>query len=384
MADQYNLEDLLKNQPQLPATVMNQEEAEKITQADFKPLAPEEREKVDSIKDSLDLRDSSMSSLYGTATQKNMAEFSDSILDQVKSRDAGDVGEMLTDLLVKVKNGNPAESQGFFTKLFRNGKMQMDKVLTSYESLSGQIDQLSAQLQDQQKDLMKQVQIFDQLYQQNLKQYKDLELYIIAGEEKVREMREEVLPDLYAQAKASDNPMAVQVVSDLEANVDRFERKVHELKISQTLALQAAPQIKLIQNNDQLLVDKINDVVNNTIPLWRSQTVIALGLAKQESALQMQRDVSETTNALIRENAKKLKQTTLGIKEESERSIVDVEALEQANKDLIDTINGSVEISKQAKVQRAAAEEKMVHIKEDLRVALQNALDAEQGGSAQK
>jgi uncharacterized protein YaaN involved in tellurite resistance len=262
--------------------------------------------------------------------------------------------------------------------------MQMDKVLTSYESLSGQIDQLSAQLQDQQKDLMKQVQIFDQLYQQNLKQYKDLELYIIAGEEKVREMREEVLPDLYAQAKASDNPMAVQVVSDLEANVDRFERKVHELKISQTLALQAAPQIKLIQNNDQLLVDKINDVVNNTIPLWRSQTVIALGLAKQESALQMQRDVSETTNALIRENAKKLKQTTLGIKEESERSIVDVEALEQANKDLIDTINGSVEISKQAKVQRAAAEEKMVHIKEDLRVALQNALDAEQGGSAQK
>lgn len=169
--------------------------------------------------------------------------------------------------------------------------------------------------------------------------------------------------------------MALQVVKDLEANVDRFDRKIHELKVSQTLALQTAPQIKLIQNNNQLLVDKINDVVVNTIPLWRSQTVIALGLAKQEDALSMQRNISEATNRLIQGNAQKLKQVSLGVREEAERSTVDIESLEAANQDLIDTIKGSLEISKEARAKRADAEKRMVKIKDDLQQALRESLE---------
>lgn len=378
MSQEIKLEDLLKNQPNVPAKIMDEREASLLAKNDLPELSNEERQKINAIKENLDLRDTSLAPFYGTDSQKNMAEFSDSILSQVRSRNAGDVGKNLTNLLVAVKNNPPEESQGFLSKLFHGGKMEIERIIASYDSLSGQIDQISAQLQNQQKDLMKEIQVFQQLYQENLSQYQELGLYIIAGEEKVKEMREKVLPDLYGEAKASDNPMAMQVVQDLEENVNRFENKVHELKISQTLALQTAPQIKLIQNNNQLLVDKINNVINNTLPLWRSQTVIALGLAKQEEALRVQKAVSDATNTLIEENAKKLKQTSLGIKEESERSIVDIEALEAANKDLIDTINGSVEISKQARVKRAEAEEKMIKIKNDLRQALVHAMEESQ------
>ncbi len=378
MSQEIKLEDLLKNQPNVPAKIMDEREASILTKNDLPELSNEERQKINAIKENLDLRDTSLAPFYGTDSQKNMAEFSDSILSQVRSRNAGDVGKNLTNLLVAVKNNPPEESQSFFSRLFHGGKMEIERIIASYDSLSGQIDQISAQLQNQQKDLMKEIQVFQQLYQENLSQYQELGLYIVAGEEKVKEMREKVLPDLYGEAKASDNPMALQVVQDLEENVNRFENKVHELKISQTLALQTAPQIKLIQNNNQLLVDKINNVINNTLPLWRSQTVIALGLAKQEEALRVQKAVSDATNTLIEENAKKLKQTSLGIKEESERSIVDIEALEAANKDLIDTINGSVEISKQARAKRAEAEEKMIQIKNDLRQALVHAMEESQ------
>ncbi len=378
MSQEIKLDDLLQNQPNAPAKIMDEKEASILAKNDLPVLTDEERKKINAIKENLDLRDASIASFYGTDSERNMAEFSDSILSQVRSKNAGDVGKNLTALLVTVKNNPPKENQGFLSKLFHGGKMEIERIIASYDSLSGQIDQISAQLQNQQKDLMKEIEIFQRLYQENLFQYQELGLYIMAGEEKVKEMREKVLPKLYEEAKASENPMAMQVVQDLEENVNRFENKVHELKISQTLALQTAPQIKLIQNNNQLLVDKINHVISNTLPLWRSQTVIALGLAKQEEALRVQKAVSDATNALIKDNAKKLKQTTLGIKEESERSLVDIEALEAANKDLIDTINGSVEISRQAKAKRAEAEEKMVQIKNDLRQALVHAMEESQ------
>lgn len=378
MSQEIKLNDLLQNQPNAPAKIMDEKEASILAKNDLPVLTDEERKKINAIKENLDLRDASIASFYGTDSERNMAEFSDSILSQVRSKNAGDVGKNLTALLVTVKNNPPKENQGFLSKLFHGGKMEIERIIASYDSLSGQIDQISAQLQNQQKDLMKEIEIFQRLYQENLFQYQELGLYIMAGEEKVKEMREKVLPKLYEEAKASENPMAMQVVQDLEENVNRFENKVHELKISQTLALQTAPQIKLIQNNNQLLVDKINHVISNTLPLWRSQTVIALGLAKQEEALRVQKAVSDATNALIKDNAKKLKQTTLGIKEESERSLVDIEALEAANKDLIDTINGSVEISRQAKAKRAEAEEKMVQIKNDLRQALVHAMEESQ------
>ncbi|WP_053942888.1 toxic anion resistance protein [Kallipyga gabonensis] len=371
----YKLDDLLAAPAQKAAGIMDPEEAEKVTHEDLPMLSEEDQAKVQALKEELDLRDSSLSTFYGSVAQENMAEFSNTILSEVQAKDSGEVGALLTDLLVKVDSSNGEDKGGFLDRLFSSGKNRVERYLASYRSLSQNIDAISAKLQDEQKALMKQVTLFDQLYAKNLQEYRDLEIYIQAGEAKLREMRQEALPSLYDQAKTSDNPMALQVVKDLEANVDRFDRKIHELKVSQTLALQTAPQIKLIQNNNQLLVDKINDVVVNTIPLWRSQTVIALGLAKQEDALSMQRNISEATNRLIQGNAQKLKQVSLGVREEAERSTVDIESLEAANQDLIDTIKGSLEISKEARAKRADAEKRMVKIKDDLQQALRDSLE---------
>lgn len=371
----YKLDDLLAAPAQKAAGIMDPEEAEKVTHEDLPMLSEEDQAKVQALKEELDLRDSSLSTFYGSVAQENMAEFSNTILSEVQAKDSGEVGTLLTDLLVKVDSSNGEDKGSFFDRLFSSGKNRLERYLASYRSLSQNIDAISAKLQDEQKALMKQVTLFDQLYAKNLQEYRDLEIYIQAGQAKLQEMRQEALPSLYDQAKASDNPMALQVVKDLEANVDRFDRKIHELKVSQTLALQTAPQIKLIQNNNQLLVDKINDVVVNTIPLWRSQTVIALGLAKQEEALDMQRNISEATNRLIQGNAQKLKQVSLGVREEAERSTVDIESLEAANQDLIDTIKGSLEISKEARAKRVDAEKRMVKIKDDLQQALRESLE---------
>lgn len=371
----YRLDDLLAAPAQKAAGIMDPEEAEKVTHEDLPMLSEEDQAKVQALKEELDLRDSSLSTFYGSVAQENMAEFSNTILSEVQAKDSGEVGALLTDLLVKVDSSNGEDKGSFLDRLFSSGKNRVERYLASYRSLSQNIDAISAKLQDEQKALMKQVTLFDQLYAKNLQEYRDLEIYIQAGEAKLQEMRQEALPSLYDQAKASDNPMALQVVKDLEANVDRFDRKIHELKVSQTLALQTAPQIKLIQNNNQLLVDKINDVVVNTIPLWRSQTVIALGLAKQEDALNMQRDISEATNRLIQGNAQKLKQVSLGVREEAEQSTVDIESLEAANQDLIDTIKGSLEISREARAKRADAEKRMVKIKDDLQQALRESLE---------
>lgn len=371
----YKLDDLLAAPAQKAVGIMDPEEAEKVTHEDLPMLSEEDQAKVQALKEELDLRDSSLSTFYGSVAQENMAEFSNTILSEVQAKDSGEVGALLTDLLVKVDSSNGEDKGSFLDRLFSSGKNRLERYLASYRSLSQNIDAISAKLQDEQKALMKQVTLFDQLYAKNLQEYRDLEIYIRAGQAKLQEMRQEALPSLYDQAKTSDNPMALQVVKDLEANVDRFDRKIHELKVSQTLALQTAPQIKLIQNNNQLLVDKINDVVVNTIPLWRSQTVIALGLAKQEDALNMQRDISEATNRLIQGNAQKLKQVSLGVREEAERSTVDIESLEAANQDLIDTIKGSLEISKEARTKRADAEKRMVKIKDDLQQALRESLE---------
>ncbi|MCT1796066.1 toxic anion resistance protein [Helcococcus kunzii] len=375
MAD-LKLEDLLKEQPKTETKEISENEAKELVKQEIKPLSPEDKEKVEKIKNELDLRDSSAANLFGVSTQNSIAQFSDEILSKVRAKDAGETGELMTDLLVKVRNVNYDDEGGnFLSKIFNSGKNKIEKYIASYDDLSGQIDSISAKLQNEQKELIKQVQLFDRLYEQNLNYYNDLEIYIMAGNEKIADMRDNQIPRLLEEAKASDNPMALQVVTDLQDNVNRFEKKVHDLKISQTLAMQSAPQIKLIQNNDQLLANKITDAINHTIPLWKSQTVIALGLAKQEEVLKMQKAISDATNEMIRENARKLKKTTIGVREEAERSTVDIETLEEANKELIEAIEGSIEISKKAQEQRKQSEEKMVQIKTDLKTALMSAMN---------
>lgn len=365
-----SLEDLMTKTPSgAPTEVPSEATAMELVKKDVAELSPEDENKIAGIRKEIDVRDSVTLSLYGSGAQKNIAQFSDSILSQVRARDGGEVGELLTNMLVQVKNSKPT-SGGFLSKLFSKGKTEIERYIASYDSLSQQLDAIAARLQGQQKEMMTQIAVFDKMYAQNLDYYHNLTLYIEAGEREIKDLRENTLPKLHEEAKNSGDMMAAQAVADFEANVERFEKKVHDLKISQTLSLQTAPQIKLIQQNDQLLVEKINDVVNSTLPLWRSQTVIALGLQKQRDALAMEKAVSDATNEMIRENARQLKQTTLEVREEAERSTVDIETLEAANKDLIETINSSVEITKRAIASRAEASEKMITMKDDLKKAL--------------
>ncbi|MCU9996749.1 toxic anion resistance protein [Mobiluncus mulieris] len=366
-----SLDDLMKKTPVNTATteVPTEEKALELVKRDIPELSAVDEQKIAEIRAEINLQDTSTLALYGTGAQKNIAEFSDSILSQVKAKDGGEVGQMLTDMLVQVQNSKPT-SGGFLAKMFGKGKTEVQRFMASYETLSQQLDAIAARLESKQKEMTTQIAVFDKMYAQNLDYYHNLTLYIEAGEREIQDLRENTLPRLREEAKNSGDMMAVQAVADFEANVGRFEKKVHDLKISQTLSLQTAPQIKLIQQNDQLLVEKINDVIHSTLPLWRSQTVIALGLQKQRDALAVEKAVSDATNEMIRQNAAQLKQTTLEVRQEAERSTVDIETLEAANQDLIETIHSSVEITRQAAASRVAASQKMLQMKVDLKQAL--------------
>ena len=239
-----------------------------------------------------------------------------------------------------------------------------------YDKLSAQVDKIQAGLEEARLQMMKDVALFDALYDKNLGYFKDLQLYIQAGEEKLEEMKTQTLPKLHAQAQASQDPMAVQVVADFEAGVDRFEKKVHDLKLSRTIAIQTAPQIRLIQNNDKALIDRVQTAIYSTIPLWKNQLVIALGLQSQRRVLDMQRAVSDTTNELLKRNAEMLKANTLETAAENERGIVDIDTVKKVNEDLIATIEETVKIQRDGRAKRAAAEQELAQIEGRLKETL--------------
>lgn len=372
----YSLDNLMDNKGPATDISLDKNEIAEVTEKRVEKISPEDRTKIDQIKNQIDLRNSQLSSVYGTNAQKGIAQFSEQILSEVRSKDAGEVGELMTDLLVKV---NDVDIQNFgekslIDKLFGGPKKQVEKYLARYQNMETQIDKISAQLETARMELLKDIGVFDKLYEQNIDYFKDLERYIIAGEEAVAEMRSETLPALYKDAESSDEPMAMQVVRDFEENVNRFEKRIFDLKTSKAVALQTAPQIKLIQNNDQLLVDKITDSVNNTIPLWKSQVVIALGLNRQQEIVNMQKQVSDTTNELLRRNSENLRNSTVEIQKEAQRSTIDVDTIKEVNQNLIATINESVQIQRDAANQRKLAEKELIDIQNELREELAKTL----------
>lgn len=372
----YSLDNLMDNKGSATEISLDKNEIAEVTEKRVEKISPEDRTKIDQIKNQIDLRNSQLSSVYGTNAQKGIAQFSEQILSEVRSKDAGEVGELMTDLLVKV---NDVDIQNFGEKsimdrFFGGPKKQVEKYLARYQNMETQIDKISAQLETARMELLKDIGVFDKLYEQNIDYFKDLERYIIAGEEAVAEMRSETLPALYKDAESSDEPMAMQVVRDFEENVNRFEKRIFDLKTSKAVALQTAPQIKLIQNNDQLLVDKITDSVNNTIPLWKSQVVIALGLNRQQEIVNMQKQVSDTTNELLRRNSENLRNSTVEIQKEAQRSTIDVETIKEVNKNLIATIRESMQIQEDAKAQRTQAEKELIQVQNELRDELANTL----------
>lgn len=376
MAD-INLNDLLEkrqaeSQPAVPVVDQGHEVAQ--FNAQVESLTPEERQQIDTIKDSIDLVNSNAIVQYGSGAQKNIANFSNSVLSTVKSTDPAVAGDLLNDLVKRVKafEDENDEDKGFFASLPVVGSLfKKGEALTkSYTTLAAQIDKIQAGLDNQKMTLMKDIAMFDGLYDKNLEYFKQLQLYIQAGEEKIQELNQTTIPKLEAQAQVSDNPMAVQVVQDFKDTVSRFEKKVHDLKISKTIAIQTAPQIRIIQNNDKILVDRIQSAIYNTIPLWKNQMVLALGLGRQKEALEMQQVVSNTTNELLKRNAAMLKQNSHDTAVENERSIVDIETVKQVNEDLISTIEDTLRIQQEGRQKRQAAEAELVQIEDRLREAL--------------
>ena len=338
-------------------------------------LTPGEREKVDSIKESLDLTDSQACIQFGTAAQRNISEFADHILAQVRSKDSGYVGELLSQLVTEIKDvdvSSPGDDEGILGKLpfFKNAKNKVEKLVSRYEALKVQVDQIEAKLDSAKMEMLKDIGMFDMMYEKNLEYFRNLNLYIAAGEEKMEELRTEELPKLRQEASLSGDPMAAQLVHDFEENVNRFEKKVHDLKLSRTIAIQTAPQIKLIQNNDKLLVDKLQTATLNTIPIWKSQIVIALGLGKQQKVHQLNQEISETTNELLKRNSQLLRTNTVETARESERSVVDLETLKKTNEDLIATIQETLQIQQEGRKKRQEAEGELVKLEDQLKQIL--------------
>ena len=338
-------------------------------------LTPGEREKVDSIKESLDLTDSQACIQFGTAAQRNISEFADHILAQVRSKDSGYVGELLSQLVTEIKDvdvSSPGDDEGILGKLpfFKNAKNKVEKLVCRYEALKVQVDKIEAKLDSAKMEMLKDIGMFDMMYEKNLEYFRNLNLYIAAGEEKMEELRTEELPRLRQEASSSGDPMAAQLVHDFEENVNRFEKKVHDLKLSRTIAIQTAPQIKSIQNNDKLLVDKIQTATLNTIPIWKSQIVIALGLGKQQKVLQLNQEISETTNELLKRNSQLLRTNTVETARESERSVVDLETLKKTNEDLNATIQETLQIQQEGRKKRQEAEGELVKLEDQLKQIL--------------
>lgn len=370
-----SLEDLAKSSNKQEETQLDVKQEQEIIEQKVILLTPEEREKVDKIKNEINLTDSALSIEYGVGAQKNLSEFSGNILSNVRNKDSGEVGALLTDLMGEIKSleiDELGEKKGFLSNLpfFKDIEKRMDTILRKYDTVENSIDKIELQLETARTGLVKDIAVFDQLYEKNLEYFKDLEFYILAGEEVVEETRNEVIPRLRQEAIDSGEQMDAQLVKDFEDTLNRFEKKVHDLKLSKTMAIQAAPQIRLIQNNDKLLVDKIQTAILNTIPLWKSQMVIALGLHNQNEALKLQREVSDTTNELLRRNSELLKDNTKAVLEESERGIIDLETLQKVNEDLITTIEEGIMIQKEGRQKRILAEQELLRLENNLKETL--------------
>ena len=335
----------------------------------------EDREKAASIKENLDLMDSQACLQFGTAAQRSIAEFTDQILSQVRAKDSGYVGELLGELLAELKEvdvTDPGNDEGFLAKIpfLKSAKNKAEKLISRYEVLKVQVDRIEAKLEQARMEMLKDIGMFDMMYEKNLEYFRNLNLYIAAGEEKIEELQREELPRLRKEAADSGDPMAAQLVHDFEENAGRFEKKIHDLKLSRTIAIQTAPQIKLIQNNDKLLVDKIQTATLNTIPIWKSQIVIALGLGKQQKVLKLNQEISETTNELLARNAQLLKTNTVETAREAQRGVVDVETLKKTNQDLIETIRETLRIQQEGGKKRREAEAELTRLEDQLKEAL--------------
>ena len=334
-------------------------------------LTEAEQKMVDDFSEKIDLNDSGIVLQYGSAAQKKIADFSDNALEGVRTKDLGDVGNMIVDLVAELKGFNiePEEKKGFFS-IFKKAGSGIAKLKTKYDKAEVNVDRVTGVLEDHQNQLLTDIVMLDKMYENNLSYFKELTMYILAGKKKLEQERATTLIELEEKAKTSGLAEDAQAANDFANLCDRFEKKLHDLEMTRTISIQMAPQIRLIQNGDTLMAEKIQSTINNTIPLWKNQMVLALGLAHSKAAVEAQREVSDLTNELLKKNAEALKTGTVAIAEESERSIVDIETVRYTNEQLISTLDEVLRIADEGRAKRLAAENEMIMIENELKTKL--------------
>ena len=345
--------------------------AEVAPKLDESQLTDAERKAIDDFIQKVDVTNPDHVLLFGADAQKKIADFSQSALDAVKTQDAGEVGNMLVNLVSELKGfQKDTEEPKGLAKLFAKGEDKITRMKARYSKVSANVDNIAGSLENYQTQLLKDIAMFDRLYDQNNDYFHQLTLYIIAGEKKLQQVRETELKALQEKAAQTGDAMDAQRANDLAAQCDRFEKKLYDLKLTRQVAIQMAPQIRLLQNNDSLLVERIQSTLSNTLPLWKSQMVLALGLHHSQQALQAQTAVTDMTNELLRKNAEALKIGTIQTAKEAERGIIDIETLAQTNQDLIDTINEVMTIQSEGRAKRMEAEKQLYNMEAELKKKL--------------
>ncbi|MBR4027214.1 MAG: toxic anion resistance protein [Lachnospiraceae bacterium] len=361
--------------PTVQEEVVKPQDAEVVKKAEEEVLAtqltPEEQKMVNDFAKQIDLTNTQMVLQYGAGSQKKIADFSETALNNVRTKDLGEVGQMLTDVVRELKDFNEEEEEkGFFGGLFKRNKDKLTNMKVKYDKAEENINKICKAMEAHQITMLKDVAMLDKMYELNLNYFKELSMYILAGKQKLEQARNTELPELIARAQRSGLPEDTQRAKDFAEMCNRFEKKIHDLDLTRTVSLQMAPQIRLIQNNDTVMSDKIQSTLVNTIPLWKSQMVIAIGLSHSTEAARAQREVTDMTNALLRKNAEQLRLATIETARESERGIVDIETLQATNQTLISTLDEVMKIQEEGREKRRNAETQLRQIEAEMRQKL--------------
>ena len=330
-------------------------------------LTEEEKKMVEAFSQQIDIHNTNGILQYGAGTQKKMADFSETALENVKTKDLGQVGDMLTNVVTELKQfGDEEEEKGFFSFLKKPAN-KLQNMKTKYEKAEANVEKICEMLENHQVLLLKDIALLDKMYEQNLVYFKELSMYILAGKKKLAQVRSTELQQLVDKARLSGLPEDAQAAKDLENKCDRFEKKIHDLELTRMISIQTAPQIRLVQNSDTMMVEKIQSTVVNTIPLWKSQMVLALGVEHASQAARAQRQVTDMTNELLRKNAEVLKMASIESAKESERGIVDLETLQNTNASLISTLDEVMKIQSDGREKRRAAEIELRKMEDELK-----------------
>lgn len=334
-------------------------------------LSDEEKQLIDKINQDITIDDSTSVLQYGMEAQTKIAKFSDNVLEGVKNKSTGEVGDILTDLVAEIKSfdSNVTESNNKFLNFFRGTKKQLIKLIAKYNTIENNIDKIEENLEKHRIQMLKDIIIFDEMYEKNLEYFKDISLYIIAGDKKIEELNAQ-LKELKEKAIQTKEQLDAQKVNDMENMINRFEKKIHDLKMTRIISIQMAPQIRLLQNNEAELTEKIQSSLTNTIPLWKNQIVLALGISNSKQALDAQHALSNATNELLQKNSELLKQGSIEVAQESERAIIDIQTLNKTNQNILETLDQVIKIHSDGRQKRLEAEKELIVIEEDLKQKL--------------